>query len=194
MVNEHFVVQRWRGLSPKAAALVLVVAAGVNGGCEMPRIPGLYRIDIQQGNIVNQEMIDQLEIGMERRKVSFILGTPLLADPFNQDRWDYLYSLRTGSGTAVTQRLSVYFADDRLVRIENHLEPGVVPVLEERTQTLVKVPQREPRESVFGELVPDVLKRIGEPEGGDVDGAPLQAAEDPANAATSDESRVESSE
>ena len=131
---------------------------------ELPAIPGVYRIDIQQGNIVDQEMLDQIEIGMERRKVRFILGTPLLIDPFNQDRWDYVYSLRRGSGEKVMQRVSVYFADDRLARIEDHLEPGAVPEsAAERAQTLVKVPKRSPPEGILDRLIPDFPTREDDP-------------------------------
>ena len=169
MDHDESADSRLRRLSPKAAALGLMVAIAVNGGCEMPSmpelpaIPGVYRIDIQQGNIVDQEMLDQLEIGMERHKVRFILGTPLLADPFNQDRWDYVYTLRPGSGPEARQRVTVYFVDDRLTRVDDHLQPGVVPEAEERTQTLVKVPKRRSRKGILDKLTPDFLKRDDEP-------------------------------
>ena len=181
--DRHAVAQRRRrsprfppGLSPprrapRAAAVLSLVAAIVAGGCEMPRlpelpslpelpaIPGVYRIDIQQGNIVDGESLDQLEIGMERRKVSFILGTPLLVDPFHQDRWDYYYSLRPGSGAVQRQHITLHFVDDRLARIENRLQPEVAPDTQaERTRTLVKVPDRRRREGIFERLVPDFLK------------------------------------
>ena len=149
----------------RAAALALVAAAGVNGGCETSRIPGVYRMDIQQGNAVDREMLDRIEIGMDRSKVRFILGTPLLVDPFHQDRWDYIYSFRTGSEPSVSQRVSLYFADDRLVRIEDHLAPGGVPgVASERIQTLVTVPKRRTRKGFLDVLVPDFIKRDERPE------------------------------
>ena len=130
----------------------------------MPRIPGIYRVDIQQGNAVDREMLDQLEIGMDRRKVRFILGTPLLADPFHQDRWDYVYSFRTGSEPAVRQRVSLHFVDDRLARIEDHLDPDAVPgMASEGIRTLVTVPQRQPRKGFLDMLVPDFLKQDDRP-------------------------------
>lgn len=179
MDHDRPAASRTRRFPPKAAALFLA-AAGLNGGCGMPAlpelpafpdlpgIPDIYRIDVQQGNIVDQEMLGQLEIGMERRKVRFILGTPLLVDPFNQDRWDYVYSLRRGSGEEVTQRVSVYFVDDRLARIEDGLEAGAVPgSAAERIQTLVKVPKRQSsEEGVLDRLTPDFLKRDDDPAGG----------------------------
>lgn len=171
---------RTRRLPPKAAALLATVAAGVNGGCGMPtlpelpalpEIPGLqglvYRIDVQQGNVVDREMLDRIGIGMERRKVRFILGTPLLVDSFNQDRWDYVYSLHRGSGEQVRQHVTVYFSDDRVVRIDDHLDPEAVRgSAAERTRTLVKVPKRQPREGFLGGLAPDFLKQDGDPAGG----------------------------
>ena len=174
MDHEHGAVARPRRLRAKAAALFPIVAAVFAGGCEMPampglpslpEIPGVHRIDIQQGNVIDQAMVDQLEIGMERRKVLFIMGTPLLADPFNQDRWDYLYSLRTGSGDEVGQRVTLYFDDGRLARIDSRLRPDVLPdTPAERTQTLVKVPLRKPSQGIIERLTPDFLKRDGETE------------------------------
>lgn len=153
-------------LAGRAATLALAAVAGLNSGCGMPRmpeIPGVYRIDIQQGNAVDREMLDQLEIGMDRRKVRFILGTPLLVDPFRQDRWDYVYSFHTGSEPVARQRVSLHFVDDRLARIEDHLAAGDLPgVVSERTRTLVTVPQRRTREGFLDALVPDFLKRDGE--------------------------------
>ena len=176
MDHDRNAVSRTRRLPPKAAMLFAMVAAGISGGCEMPALPefpalpelpgfpGVYRIDIQQGNVVDKEMLDRIEIGMERRKVLFILGTPLLVDPFSQGRWDYVYSLRRGSGEEVRQRVSVYFIDDRLVRIEDRLDPGVAPgSAAERTQTLVKVPNRQPREGLLDKFTPDFLERDDDP-------------------------------
>ncbi len=172
MNHDRNTVPRTRRFSPKAAALFAVVAAGINGGCEtsalpklpalpdLPGLPGVYRIDVQQGNIVDREMLSRIEIGMERRKVRFILGTPLLVDSFNQDRWDYVYSLRRGSGEVVRQHVVVHFTGDRVVRIEDHLAPEAVrrPAAE-RTQTLVKVPKRRPREGFLERLAPDFLEK-----------------------------------
>ena len=175
MDRDSSAVSRTGQISWKACVLILA-ATGLNGGCEMPAlpqfpdmptppallelpgIPGVYRLDIQQGNIVDREMLDQLEIGMEPRKVRFILGSPLLIDPFNQNRWDYLYSLRHGSGEEVGQRVSVYFVDGRLARIDDQLDPDSVPELAvERTQTRVKVPKRSPPKGLLDKLTPDFL-------------------------------------
>ncbi|SFO40197.1 Beta-barrel assembly machine subunit BamE [Pseudomonas sp. NFACC24-1] len=92
-------------------------------GCSFP---GVYKIDIQQGNVVTQDMIDQLRPGMTRRQVRFIMGNPLLTDTFHADRWDYLYSLQPGGGERQQERISVIFnPDDQLVSLSGDFMPGV---------------------------------------------------------------------
>ena len=83
-----------------------------------------YKIDVQQGNVLTQEMVAQLKPGQTREQVRFILGTPLLADIFHQQRWDYVYSYRKGrSGEVETRQFSVYFdKDNRLGRASGDVE------------------------------------------------------------------------
>lgn len=77
-----------------------------------------YRPDIQQGNFVSQEMLGMLKIGQTREQVQFVLGTPLLTDVFHADRWDYPFRLARGNGELTTSRVTVYFKDDKVVRID----------------------------------------------------------------------------
>jgi len=92
-------------------------------GCSFP---GVYKIDIQQGNVVTQDMIDQLRPGMTRRQVRFIMGNPLLTDTFHADRWDYLYSLQPGGGERQQERIAVIFnGNDQLVSLSGDFMPGV---------------------------------------------------------------------
>ena len=92
-------------------------------GCSFP---GVYKIDIQQGNVVTQDMIDQLRPGMTRRQVRFIMGNPLLTDTFHSNRWDYLYSLQPGGGERLQERVSVIFdGNDQLVGLSGDFMPGV---------------------------------------------------------------------
>jgi outer membrane protein assembly factor BamE len=92
-------------------------------GCSFP---GVYKIDIQQGNVVTQDMIDQLRPGMTRRQVRFIMGNPLLTDTFHADRWDYLYSLQPGGGERQQERMTIIFnANDQLVSLSGDFMPGV---------------------------------------------------------------------
>ncbi|MFT0869376.1 outer membrane protein assembly factor BamE [Pseudomonas sp. CAM1A] len=92
-------------------------------GCSFP---GVYKIDIQQGNVVTQDMIDQLRPGMTRRQVRFIMGNPLLQDTFHTNRWDYLYSLQPGGGQRQQERMSIFFNEnDQLVNLSGDFMPGV---------------------------------------------------------------------
>ncbi|MDN4054117.1 outer membrane protein assembly factor BamE [Massilia sp. YIM B02763] len=77
-----------------------------------------YRPDIQQGNFVSQEMLNQLKVGQTRDQVKFILGTPLLTDAFHADRWDYPFYLARGNGELTTSRVTVFFKDNLVARID----------------------------------------------------------------------------
>jgi len=76
-----------------------------------------YRIDINQGNFVTQEMVVQLKLGQTREQVRFILGTPLVTDLFHADRWDYVYRFQPGQGEVQQRRFIVFFEDGKLVRV-----------------------------------------------------------------------------
>lgn len=107
----------------------------------LERIPIVYRPDIQQGNIVTQEAVNKLEPGMSKRQVRFVLGTPMLADAFHQDRWDYIYTLTEGWGEREQKNLTVYFEQDSLIKIEGDLrpEPGSADIMVKK-DAVVTVP------------------------------------------------------
>ena len=102
--------------------VLLFVLAGCGG---VPYLPSVtpYRIDIQQGNMVTQDMVEKLEPGMSRAQVRFTLGTPLVADPFHPDRWDYVYLYNKAGTVTEKRRLVVIFKDDKFVRIEGDKMP-----------------------------------------------------------------------
>ncbi|MEO0998717.1 MAG: outer membrane protein assembly factor BamE, partial [Pseudomonadota bacterium] len=78
----------------------------------------VYSPTVQQGNLVDQEKVDQIEVGMTRNQVRFLLGSPLVDDPFNRDRWDYLYYVRAGSARSVERHwITVYFDGDTVARL-----------------------------------------------------------------------------
>lgn len=113
----HSTIPRLIGL----AALLLLAA------CQnVPMLPGLstYRIDIQQGNVVTQEMVDKVKPGMTRQQVRFVLGTPPIVDPFHEDRWDYVYYYKKGGTVQEHRRLVLLFSGDTLKRIEGDVLPG----------------------------------------------------------------------
>ena len=98
--------------------LFTALAFGTLTGCYLG-----YRMDVEQGNVVTLEQREQLQLGMDRREAQFILGSPLVKDPFHADRWDYVYSLRDGArGTVNQQHLSLFFEGDLLVDIRHN--PG----------------------------------------------------------------------
>ncbi|WP_051235032.1 outer membrane protein assembly factor BamE [Marinimicrobium agarilyticum] len=101
-------------------SLVAVLFASLTG-CSYFQFPGVHKIYVQQGHIITEEMLEQLETGMTKRQVRFVLGTPLLEDEFNQDRWDYHYTLRRGDNTLRERHLTVYFEDDVMTRYEDSL-------------------------------------------------------------------------
>ena len=163
-------------VKPVRVLHVLVLGALLLGtACS--RVPlGVYRIDVQQGNVLSEDMLAQLSPGMERRKVRFLLGTPMLTDTFNQDRWDYIYTYSRGGGIVEQRRVTLFFEDDRLERIEGDVHRGDGRREVTRGETLVLVPEEEDSggffetlESGLDLLRPDSETDVGEsaaPEGG----------------------------
>ncbi len=103
--------------------LLISLAIACISACGFVGFPGVYKINVEQGNIVTQEMVDQLKPGMNRRQVRFVLGTPLVEDTFNQNRWDYLYVKRNGTKVLSESRLTVEFDGDTLVNLSGDLVP-----------------------------------------------------------------------
>lgn len=77
-----------------------------------------YRITVQQGNFISQEMLAQVKTGMTKDQVRFLLGTALLNDVFHGERWDYPFRLQKGNGETTTSRITVYFKDNKVERID----------------------------------------------------------------------------
>jgi len=116
--------------------LLLSLILATLAGCSSWGFPGVYKINIEQGNIVTQEMIDQLKPGMTRRQVRYVLGTPLVEDSFNRDRWDYIYTLRNGNRILRENRLTVFFDDDTLTHFDSTLPPSeAAPASDEEPTT-----------------------------------------------------------
>lgn len=79
-----------------------------------------HKIDVQQGNIVTLENLNRLKTGMAERQVRFIMGTPMLIDPFHKNRWDYYYSMKPGDEPLTSYRATLWFEEGRLARIEKY--------------------------------------------------------------------------
>jgi outer membrane protein assembly factor BamE len=97
-----------RSLAPLAAAAVVVWLSAC-----------VYRPTIQQGNLLQLDEIDQVKVGMTRSQVRYVLGTPMVSDPFEPDRWDYVYTLRKGRDKNVDRaHFVVWFEADKVVKVD----------------------------------------------------------------------------
>lgn len=104
--------------------LISIIAAFILSGCS--EFPGVYKIDIPQGNVVTQEMVDKLRPGMTQSQVRYVMGTPLITDSFNENRWDYLYRFKSGeTGSTVQERIQLMFDNEgRLTGLSGDFRPS----------------------------------------------------------------------
>lgn len=105
---------------------ILMITLLLAGCGNVPMLPSLqpYKIEIQQGNYVTQDMVAKLKPGMTRSQVRFALGTPLIVDPFRTDRWDYVYMLHKQGNLVEQRQVTVVFKGDVLDRIEGDVVAG----------------------------------------------------------------------
>ena len=125
---------------------ILAVAASLTlASCTtiLTNLPGVYSVDVQQGNMVDQDMIDQLRPAMNKRQVLYIMGSPMLVDFFHQSRWDYLYSAQIEGGDRQQKRISLFFNNDQLTGIQGDFKPSAVPVVKVSEETTADVPKRD---------------------------------------------------
>ncbi len=100
--------------------LMLVLSAGCT----------IHKIDIQQGNIVSQEMMSQLKVGMQRNEVIHLMGQPMIVDPFRNNRWDYVHTFKSGKSDEPRSqyRVTLFFDGERLSSIDSKLPPEGLPI------------------------------------------------------------------
>ena len=99
--------------------LSILIISLLLSNCSIPRI---FQVVISQGNLVDQEMLSKLEIGMTESQVKFVMGTPLISDTFYPDRWDYFTSVTQGDNTYTNQKITLYFEDNKLVSWEGKID------------------------------------------------------------------------
>jgi outer membrane protein assembly factor BamE len=87
----------------------------------------VYRIDVQQGNYVTQDLVAKLKPGMTKAEVRQLLGTPLLNDVFHADRWDYLFTNTRASRKDDGKRITIVFKDDKVVSFTGEGQPPAPP-------------------------------------------------------------------
>jgi outer membrane protein assembly factor BamE len=101
-----------------ASLIAAALLVSVLSGC-------VYRMNIQQGNFLENSTLEQLQVGMTRSQVRYLLGTPMVPDAFDKDRWDYFYYLRKGRLEKPEQRhLTVFFENDKVARVDRHGAPS----------------------------------------------------------------------
>jgi outer membrane protein assembly factor BamE len=133
-----------------------LLLAACSGDPVVNRLPWVYRIEIQQGNVVTQEQLNLLRTGMTKRQVQFVMGAPMLVDPFHASRWDYYYSYKPGTqgkGEAGSEQVTLFFTGDELTRITGTLKPDLAPATQPSRQVTVDVPPQEVEE-------PGILTRL----------------------------------
>ncbi|MES9872142.1 MAG: outer membrane protein assembly factor BamE [Candidatus Sedimenticola sp. 6PFRAG7] len=136
-----------------------VCGASLLAGCEsaqkvgdaipnaLNEMPLIYRIDVQQGNVLTQETLNKLQPGMTKSQVRYLMGTPMLVDAFHQNRWDYIYSMKEGGDERDQERVALFFENDRLVRIEGDLRPQPeTDPMQVEEEAVITVPDHVPQE------------------------------------------------
>jgi outer membrane protein assembly factor BamE len=118
----------------------------------MNNLPGVYSLDVQQGNIINQDMIDQLRPGMTKRQVLYIMGSSMLVDVFHQQRWDYLYSTQPGGESRKQKRLSLFFDGDSLIGVQGDFRPSTLAVIRKSNETTLDLPKRDLDNTLWGKM------------------------------------------
>jgi outer membrane protein assembly factor BamE len=116
-------------------ALGLVAATTLLSGC-------VYRMNIQQGNYLEGRTVDQLQVGMTRSQVRYLLGTPMVPESFDKERWDYLYYFKRGRVHRVQERhLIVWFKDDKVAKFERNNVPESPPMAPDDGAPIAKFPK-----------------------------------------------------
>jgi outer membrane protein assembly factor BamE len=110
-------------------------------------LPGVYTLEIQQGNIVDQNMINQLRPNMDKRQVLYIMGSPMLTDFFHKNRWDYVYSVKASGEDPVEKKVFLVFKEvdgmEKLAGLYGDFKPSNLPVVKPSDDKIVDLPKRD---------------------------------------------------
>ena len=145
-------------------AAVLALALAVTGCATMDQyVPtwrsfGVYKIDVNQGNYLSQDMVDKLKVGMTQTQVKQLLGTPLLTSPFRPDRWDYTYEFARQGKVVEHRNFTVWFDDSKVTRWEGDAMPESVVELN-RSASAKALPAQAPGEKGFWDRFLDVFRK-----------------------------------
>lgn len=111
-----------RHKSASGAAALLALCLNLTGCI----FPGVFRIDVAQGNIVTDKMVAQLQPGMTREQVLYVMGTPIIQDTLHPGRWDYVYSISRAGATPELYHVTLYFKGNQFVRVEGQPPPASI--------------------------------------------------------------------
>ena len=116
--------------------IVLLAVFTLNTGCKL-----IYKQNVQQGNAHEQEDLDQVELGMSKKQVAYLLGTPAVHDPFHQDRWDYISMFSRRGSDPVRRLVTLTFEDDLLIATDGigDSEGGDIKALEETKSAVAEI-------------------------------------------------------
>ena len=105
--------------------VTIACASLILAGCSFkrPRLPRVHKLTVQQGNVINQDMINKLRPGMSRSQVAFVMGEPVVRNSFNDNRWDYVYTIELPGVYSTTQTVSLYFVEEQLAYFTGDLVP-----------------------------------------------------------------------
>ncbi|CAK0748134.1 outer membrane protein assembly factor BamE [Gammaproteobacteria bacterium] len=133
----------------------------------LEQMPFVYRMDIQQGNVVTQEMLDRVQLGMTRAQVRLALGTPLLVDVFHPDRWDYIYTLKRRGEDQGQQVISLFFRNDRLDDLQGLPRGEWQAFRTEKDQAVVVPDGSAPKKGIISRMLGTLGVEIDDRDSGD---------------------------
>ncbi|MCC7325320.1 MAG: outer membrane protein assembly factor BamE [Burkholderiales bacterium] len=157
---------------PRLPLLALVALTA--SGCAQMRQPfedfipivtqfGVYKLDINQGNFLSQDMVDKLKEGQTKTQVRALLGTPLIVSAFRDNRWDYVYVFKRGGRVREHRQFTVYFNDDQLARWEGDEMPQSAQELNRIAATRALPEDPYGQDAGFLGKVLDFFKKVGDP-------------------------------
>lgn len=143
-----------RSLMKKSLLPIAFVASLSLTACTtiMEHLPWVYTIDIKQGNIIDQAMIDQLRPNMTKRQVLYVMGSPMLSDYFHKQRWDYVYSTREDDDQKIQKRVTLFFKGDELMKVEGDFKPSAKSVLKPQLESSISVQPRKLDKTIWEKI------------------------------------------
>ena len=102
--------------------------------------------------MIDQETIDQLRPGMNKRQVLYIMGSPMLLDPFQQQRWDYIFSEQLGGGARLQKKVTLIFDEDQLIGVQGDFRPSSKPTERVSHETTLVLPKRKLEKTVWEKI------------------------------------------